>query len=94
MMATLIAATAALLWAWSVADVIAADDGHVQHGEKAAWIALVMAVPVAGALVWLLLGRSATRQTRGALLGDTPYGWPPHVASSWDGRTRPSQGRR
>lgn len=93
MTATMIA-TAALLWAWSIADVIAADDGHVQHGEKATWIALVMAVPVAGALAWLLLGRSATRQTGGALLGDTPYGWPPHVASSWGGRIRPSQGRR
>ncbi|WP_165576292.1 PLD nuclease N-terminal domain-containing protein [Mycolicibacterium cosmeticum] len=87
-------ATAALLWAWSIADVIAADDGHVQHGEKAAWVALVMAVPVVGAVAWLLLGRAATRQAGAALLGDTPYGWPPHAASPWGGRIRPSRGRR
>ncbi|ANE78510.1 hypothetical protein A7U43_03410 [Mycobacterium adipatum] len=51
---------AALLWTWAIGDVMAVDHQPLRPGEKAAWIAAVMLLPAAGALMWLLVGRPAT----------------------------------
>ncbi|MHA3022330.1 PLD nuclease N-terminal domain-containing protein [Mycobacterium sp. BMJ-28] len=52
---------AALLWVWAIGDVLAIEAEHLHSGEKAAWVATVMLLSVAGAMAWLLVGRHATR---------------------------------
>jgi hypothetical protein len=47
------------VWVCSVADVIAADDLLTRRLSKAAWLKLVLAIPVLGGLVWFALGRPA-----------------------------------
>lgn len=63
---------AALLWVWAIVEVMAVEDEQLQSGEKTAWVAAVMLLPVAGALAWLLVGRRAT-WTR-----ETADGYPDH----------------
>lgn len=57
---------AALLWVWAIGDAMAIDDEHLQSGEKAAWVAAVMLLPVGGALAWLAVGRRATQRSPSA----------------------------
>lgn len=64
-MGVVVISVAALLWVWAIVDVMAVEDEKLQPGEKAAWVATVMLLPVAGVLTWQLLGRLAT-QTRPA----------------------------
>lgn len=45
------------LWFWAVLDCIATDSILVRNLPKQTWIFIVIFVPTAGALAWLLLGR-------------------------------------
>ncbi|MDZ7886639.1 MAG: PLDc N-terminal domain-containing protein [Mycobacterium sp.] len=60
-MGVVVVSVAALLWVWAIGEAIALDGQHLPSGEKAAWVAAVMLLPVVGALAWLLVGRRATR---------------------------------
>ena len=60
-MSVIVMSAAALLWMWAISDVLALDDRHLHPGEKGTWIAIVMALPVLGAIAWLIVGRPATQ---------------------------------
>lgn len=45
------------LWFWAVLDCIAMDSILVRNLPKQTWIFIVLFIPTAGALAWLLLGR-------------------------------------
>lgn len=45
------------LWFWAILDCIATDSVLVRNLPKQTWIFIVIFVPTAGALAWLLLGR-------------------------------------
>jgi len=45
------------LWFWAILDCIATDSILVRNLPKQLWLMLVILVPSAGALAWLLLGR-------------------------------------
>ena len=68
-MDVVVVSAGALLWVWAIRDVLTIDDQHLQSGEKGAWVATVMLLPVAGALAWLLAGR---RATQARTIGDSP----------------------
>ena len=46
-----------LLWVFCLIDVITADEGGIRHLPKMVWLLLVVFVPLAGSVVWLLAGR-------------------------------------
>jgi len=45
------------LWFWAILDCIATDSMLMRNLPKQTWILIVVFVPTAGALAWLLLGR-------------------------------------
>ena len=45
------------LWFWSMLDCIATDSNMVRNLPKITWLFVVILIPTAGALAWLLLGR-------------------------------------
>lgn len=47
----------AILWVFCLIDVITADDAGVRHLPKMLWLLFVIFVPLAGSVVWLLVGR-------------------------------------
>jgi hypothetical protein len=59
------------VWVCSVADALAADDLLTRRLSKAAWVRVVLMLPVVGGLVWLVLGRPA-RQPRSGGPGFRP----------------------
>lgn len=46
-----------LLWVFCLIDVITADDGGLRYLPKMVWLLLVVFIPLAGSLVWLVAGR-------------------------------------
>ncbi|WP_037180499.1 PLD nuclease N-terminal domain-containing protein [Rhodococcoides fascians] len=46
-----------LLWVFALIDVVTADEGGVRYLPKMVWLLLVIFVPLAGSLVWLVAGR-------------------------------------
>lgn len=46
-----------VLWVFCLVDVITAEDGAVRHLPKMMWLLLVIFIPLAGSIVWLLVGR-------------------------------------
>ncbi|RRQ26997.1 PLDc_N domain-containing protein [Rhodococcus sp. Eu-32] len=46
-----------ILWVFCLIDVITADEGGVRHLPKMMWLLLVIFIPLAGSIVWLLVGR-------------------------------------
>ncbi len=46
-----------LLWVFCLIDVITADDGGVRYLPKMVWLLLVVFIPLAGSVVWLVAGR-------------------------------------
>ena len=46
-----------ILWVFCLIDVITADDSGVRHLPKMMWLLLVIFIPLAGSIVWLLVGR-------------------------------------
>ena len=46
-----------LLWIYCIFDVIAAEDALVRNLPKMAWLIVVIIIPTAGAVAWLVLGR-------------------------------------
>ncbi|MFI8565569.1 PLD nuclease N-terminal domain-containing protein [Rhodococcus sp. NPDC078407] len=46
-----------LLWVFCLIDVITADDGGIRYLPKIVWLLLVVFLPLAGSLAWLLAGR-------------------------------------
>lgn len=65
-MEVVLVSVAAVLWAWSIGEVLALGDQHLPAGERGTWVAAVMLLPVMGALAWLLIGRRATQTSRTA----------------------------
>lgn len=45
------------LWFWAILDCIATDSILVRNLPKQLWLLLVIMIPTAGALAWMLLGR-------------------------------------
>ena len=45
------------LWFWAILDCIATDSILVRNLPKTTWLFVVILLPTAGALAWLLLGR-------------------------------------
>ena len=45
------------LWFWAILDCIATDSILVRNLPKTTWLFVVILIPTAGALAWLLLGR-------------------------------------
>jgi hypothetical protein len=45
------------LWFWGILDCMATDSALVRNLPKTTWLFVVIMIPMAGALVWLLLGR-------------------------------------
>lgn len=50
-------------WLSCTLDVLRARPAATRHLPKLAWLAVVLVVPVAGGLAWLLLGRPQGRRT-------------------------------
>lgn len=46
-----------LLWVFCLIDVITADEGGIRHLPKMVWLLLVVFLPLAGSVAWLLAGR-------------------------------------
>ncbi|GAB3131142.1 PLDc N-terminal domain-containing protein [Tsukamurella serpentis] len=46
-----------LLWVLALVDVIVADEHRVRHLPKLGWLAVILLIPLAGSLIWFLLGR-------------------------------------
>ncbi|WP_072805760.1 PLDc N-terminal domain-containing protein [Rhodococcoides yunnanense] len=46
-----------ILWVFCLIDVITADESGIRHLPKMLWLLLVIFVPLAGSIVWLLVGR-------------------------------------
>lgn len=46
-----------VLWVFCLIDVITADEGGIRHLPKMVWLLLVIFVPLAGSIVWLVAGR-------------------------------------
>lgn len=46
-----------VLWFWAILDCIATDSILVRNLPKTTWLFVVIFIPTAGALAWLLLGR-------------------------------------
>ncbi|ADG77093.1 hypothetical protein TPAU25S_02447 [Tsukamurella paurometabola] len=46
-----------LLWVAALIDVIVADEYRVRHLPKFGWLIVVILIPLAGSLIWFLLGR-------------------------------------
>ncbi|WP_026917971.1 PLD nuclease N-terminal domain-containing protein [Gordonia shandongensis] len=46
-----------LLWVAALVDVIVADEYAVRHLPKVGWLIIVILIPLAGSIVWLLVGR-------------------------------------
>ncbi|AUH67494.1 MULTISPECIES: PLD nuclease N-terminal domain-containing protein [Gordonia] len=46
-----------LIWVAALIDVIIADEFRVRHLPKVAWVLIVILIPLAGSLVWFLVGR-------------------------------------
>ncbi|MFT7021273.1 MAG: hypothetical protein ACJA07_000347 [Rhodococcus sp. (in: high G+C Gram-positive bacteria)] len=46
-----------LLWVFCLIDVITADEGGIRHLPKMVWLLLVVFLPLAGSIAWLLAGR-------------------------------------
>lgn len=46
-----------LLWVFCLVDAITADEGGIRYLPKIVWILLVIFLPLAGSLAWLLAGR-------------------------------------
>ena len=44
-------------WFWALVDTIATDSVLVRNLDKMTWIFVIIFLPLAGALAWLLLGR-------------------------------------
>lgn len=45
------------MWFWAILDCIATDSILVRNLPKTTWLFVVIMIPTAGALAWLLLGR-------------------------------------
>ncbi|MGH8887956.1 MAG: PLD nuclease N-terminal domain-containing protein [Egibacteraceae bacterium] len=48
-------------WVYALTDVLGADDLLTRRLAKSAWLKLVMFLPLAGGITWLLIGRPAPR---------------------------------
>lgn len=46
-----------LLWVAALIDIIVSDDHRVRHLPKFGWLIIVILLPLAGSLIWFLLGR-------------------------------------
>jgi hypothetical protein len=46
-----------VLWVFCLIDVVTADEGTIRYLPKVVWLLLVVFVPLAGSLVWLVAGR-------------------------------------
>nr|WP_051158820.1 PLD nuclease N-terminal domain-containing protein [Tsukamurella sp. 1534] len=46
-----------LLWVAALIDVITSDEYRVRHLPKGGWLIIVILIPLAGSLIWFLLGR-------------------------------------
>lgn len=46
-----------LMWVAALIDVIASDEYRVRHLPKGGWLIVVILIPLAGSLIWFLLGR-------------------------------------
>ncbi len=45
------------LWVFSLVDIVTTAEDEVRHLPKLLWLLLVLLIPLAGSLVWLLAGR-------------------------------------
>ncbi|MCA0157128.1 PLD nuclease N-terminal domain-containing protein [Tsukamurella sp. M9C] len=46
-----------LMWVAALIDVIVSDEYRVRHLPKGGWLIVVILIPLAGSLIWFLLGR-------------------------------------
>lgn len=46
-----------LLWVAALIDVIVSDEYRVRHLPKGGWLIIVILIPLAGSLIWFLMGR-------------------------------------
>ncbi|GAA4670290.1 PLD nuclease N-terminal domain-containing protein [Gordonia humi] len=46
-----------VIWVAALVDVVVADDWRVRHLPKVGWLIIVVLIPLAGSLVWFLVGR-------------------------------------
>ena len=46
-----------ILWIFCLIDVITADESGIRHLPKMMWVLLVVFLPLAGSIVWLVAGR-------------------------------------
>ena len=46
-----------LLWVFCLIDAITADEGGIRYLPKIVWILLIVFLPFAGSLAWLVAGR-------------------------------------
>lgn len=77
-----------LLWVFCLIDVITADDGGVRYLPKMVWLLLVVFIPLAGSVVWLVAGRPAG----GEIWGGSGGGYRRQSASAFpEYETRPGR---
>lgn len=62
-----------LLWVAALIDVIVSDEYRVRHLPKVGWLIIVILVPLAGSLIWFLVGRPVGATSRAP---SRPTGFP------------------
>ncbi|MFB9709891.1 PLD nuclease N-terminal domain-containing protein [Streptosporangium sandarakinum] len=61
------------LWLYCLFDAITTPDEEARNLPKLLWVIIIVLVPLAGGVFWLLLGRPVgPRSPRVSLPGDTP----------------------
>ena len=55
-----------LMWVAALIDVIVSDEYRVRHLPKGGWLIIVILIPLAGSLIWFLLGRPVGAAVSGA----------------------------
>lgn len=54
-----------LLWIAALVDLISSDTDRVRNLPKMGWLIVVILIPLAGSLIWFLLGRPVGTASRG-----------------------------
>ena len=75
------------LWAFCLVDIVTTDEDACRHLPKLLWLLLVLLVPLAGSIVWLLAGRPASSVRQPGTMsppvpGDTAYDRPGRFAAA------------
>ncbi|MGN6243032.1 MAG: PLDc N-terminal domain-containing protein [Motilibacteraceae bacterium] len=79
-----------VLFVFALVDCIQTDESLVRNLPKAAWVLLIVLVPLVGSIAWLAAGRPAAEQRN---QGRRQVAWPATATSGFPEYERPGSGR-